>query len=149
LEILRGYDMDISRALLSQPFSTLTMGSEFRPVYILDPLCQYHPLWSRVREWLLVMDHESCLYSQWFPGIENEIADSLSRDFHLSDADLLRLFTSHVPDQMPEGLVIFPLPDVLASQIIMWMQNLPASTELPTAPVRSKLTTGTVLAHLP
>jgi hypothetical protein len=90
----------------------------------------------------LVMDHESCLYSQWFPGVENEIADSLSRDFHLSDADLLHLFTSRVPDQMPEGLVIFPLPDVLASQIIMWMQNLPASTELPTAPVRSKLATG-------
>jgi hypothetical protein len=52
LEILRGYDMDISWALLSQPFSTLTMGSEFRPIYILDPLCRYHPLWSRVREWL-------------------------------------------------------------------------------------------------
>jgi hypothetical protein len=74
----------------------------------------------------LVMDHESCLYSQWFPGVENKITDLLSRDFHLSDADLLCLFTSRVPDQMPEGLVIFPLLDVLASQIIMWMQNLPA-----------------------
>ena len=51
-EILQLYDMDIAAALAAQTFSALTVGSEFRPVHILEPLLHLHPLWHRVKTWL-------------------------------------------------------------------------------------------------
>jgi hypothetical protein len=44
--------MDLGRAITAQPFSTLTIGSEFRHVSVLELLCHYHPLWPRVSTWL-------------------------------------------------------------------------------------------------
>jgi hypothetical protein len=52
LDILRQHGGDLARALQAQPFSTLSLGSEFRPVHILEPLCGRHPLWPRVRQYL-------------------------------------------------------------------------------------------------
>jgi len=52
LEILRGYGMNVGRAVGAQPFCSLTIGSEFRPVSVLAPLCDWHPLWHRDRHWL-------------------------------------------------------------------------------------------------
>jgi hypothetical protein len=42
---IQSYDMDIGRVLAAQPFSTLTVGSEFQPTQILEPLFGLHPLW--------------------------------------------------------------------------------------------------------
>ena len=33
----------------------------------------------------ILMEKEACVYSQWVPGDENDITDSLSRDLHSSD----------------------------------------------------------------
>jgi hypothetical protein len=33
----------------------------------------------------LIIDSQSCIYSQWFGGADNVVSDALSRDFHLSD----------------------------------------------------------------
>ena len=52
------------------------------------------------------MNQEIRDYSQWFPGKDNEVADSLSRDMHLSD----EILTSH----------IVPLPN----EIVSWMTSL-------------------------
>ena len=90
----------------------------------------------------LIMDHNSCLYSQWFPGNENNLTDALSRDTHLDDDALLTLLLSHVPKQIPEGFCICPLLLELVSQITTWLRNLPALMESPGAPQRSKLATG-------
>jgi len=60
------------------------------------------------------------LFSQWFPGEENVVADSLSRDFHLSDVDLSNLLLLHCPDQVPFGLKILPVPP----DIISWLTCL-------------------------
>ena len=38
-----------------------------------------------------------CLYSQWFPGEENVIADYLSHDFHPFNDDLTSLLVSSLP----------------------------------------------------
>ncbi len=40
-------------------------------------------------------------YSQWFPGKKNNIADSLSRDFDLDDAELSKYLHLHYPSQLP------------------------------------------------
>jgi hypothetical protein len=45
----------------------------------------------------LVMQPDCCLFSQWFAGDENLVADSLSREFHLSDESLTNLIISSIP----------------------------------------------------
>ena len=62
--------------------------------------------------WLagLVKSSDSCLYSQWFPVLDNDVADYLSRDFYLSIPLLTNLLTSHANSQLPPNFKIAPLP---------------------------------------
>jgi len=46
---------------------------------------------------------KNCLYSPWFPGDKNQVADSLPRDFHLSNNELAQMITSFIPEQVPFG----------------------------------------------
>jgi len=62
----------------------------------------------------LILETNSNLYSQWFPGDQNYIADSLSRDFHIDDTSLANLLSLHFPEQVPFGLTI--LADLFAAQ---------------------------------
>jgi hypothetical protein len=66
------------------------------------------------------LDTDSNLYSQWFPGEHNIIADSLSRDFHIDDTSLANLLLLHFPEQVPFGLTILPRPQ----EIISWLTCL-------------------------
>jgi hypothetical protein len=68
----------------------------------------------------ILLSLNACLYSQWLPGEENVIADSLSRDFHIDDSHLANLLLSHFPDQVPFGLTILPVPPNIAS----WLTSL-------------------------
>jgi len=53
LEILRAYAMNLAAALQAQPFSSLSLGSEFYPANILEPLCGLHHCGlARVKQWL-------------------------------------------------------------------------------------------------
>ena len=88
------------------------------------------------------MEHDSTVYSQWFQGVLNEIADSRSRDHHLSDSELLNLLHSCVPEQIPSNFRICPLPQDIVSKIMTWLLNLPPSTQSPKEPQQSKLATG-------
>jgi hypothetical protein len=54
----------------------------------------------------LLLDHSAVLFSKWFPGKENEVADSLSCDHHLSNDALCPLLHSSFPGQMPPGFAI-------------------------------------------
>jgi hypothetical protein len=82
----------------------------------------------------LIMSHDSCLYSQWFHGKLNEVADSLSRDHHLSDTDLLTLLHHNIPEQVPEDFKIYPLPPSIKLKIMTWLCSLPPATQSPAAP---------------
>ena len=73
----------------------------------------------------LILNSKSCLYSQWFKGGENQVADSLSRDFHLSDSVLSEFLVSSIPHQVPFGLNIKPLPKEISSWLTSLLQNLP------------------------
>ncbi len=59
-------------------------------------------------------------YSQWFPGAENNVADSLSRDFHLSDIELITYMRHNFPSQIPSRFEIVPLPN----EIVLWLTSL-------------------------
>ena len=63
----------------------------------------------------LVIENDMCLYSQWFAGKQNIIADSLSRDFDVSDNDLTNHFFSLFPTQMPSNFQISPPPAEITS----------------------------------
>ena len=49
----------------------------------------------------MIVDSKYCLYSQRLPGDDNDMSDSLSRDIDLSDENLIKLLTLHVPSQIP------------------------------------------------
>jgi hypothetical protein len=91
----------------------------------------------------LIIDSRSCLYSQWFAGAENEVSDALSRDFHLTESSLTSLIQSKIPNQVPIGLKISPLPNEIASWLTCMLQNLPFKEQWSKEPTRSKLALGT------
>jgi hypothetical protein len=69
-------------------------------------------------------------YSQWFKGKRNNVADALSRDWHLSDDELTSLLRSHFPKHMPENFRIAPLPKEISSWMTSLLQQLPVSEQL-------------------
>ena len=52
LNILRRYGMDLDRAINAQPFSSVSFGSEFRPISVLAPLLGRHVLWPKIVQYL-------------------------------------------------------------------------------------------------
>jgi hypothetical protein len=55
------------------------------------------------------MTHRIREYSQWFPGIKNQVADALSRDMDRTDEELTQILFTHVPSQMPNSFKIVPI----------------------------------------
>jgi hypothetical protein len=82
------------------------------------------------------------LYSQWFPGDENAISDSISRDFHLPMPTLTNLLVSSIPDQVPFGLKILSLHTENSSWLICLLRNQPQKEQWSKVPLRSKFARG-------
>ena len=68
-------------------------------------------------------------YTQWFPGKENDVADSLSQDSHLSDNQLSHLYFSTLSDQIPSTFRISQLPQQITSFVYSTLQTLPEATQ--------------------
>jgi hypothetical protein len=98
-------------------------------------------LWVARATAQLLLDHSSVLFSKWFPGKDNGVADSLSRDHHISNADLSPLLHSSFPSQMPPAFAICPLPRKLCLQITTWLRKLRPSLLSPKVPTRSAIGT--------
>ena len=94
-----------------------------------------------VSRWLssCLLDIGACSYSQWIPGEENVIADSLSRDHHLEDITLTNMLHLFASPQMPPNFHISPLPDEINSNIILWLQKGRAPADYRLTPKRSTL----------
>jgi hypothetical protein len=91
-----------------------------------------------------VIESNSCLYSQWFEGEENQIADALSHDFHLMNSELTYLILDSIPEQTPFGLIIYPVPLDIYSWLICLLHNQPSKMPWSQEPIRSKLWLGQV-----
>jgi hypothetical protein len=89
----------------------------------------------------LLLDQSSVLFPKWFAGKDNQVADSLSRDHHLTNAALHSLLCSSFPSQIPKGFEICPLPRKLYSQVMTWLRKLPPSSQSPKVPTRSGIDT--------
>jgi len=81
-------------------------------------------------------------YSQWFPGIENNVADSLSRDMHLSDETLVSLLRTTFPTQVPSHFKIVPLPNEIVSWLTSLLLQLPVKEQFKEEHMPTKLDHG-------
>jgi hypothetical protein len=68
-------------------------------------------------------------YSQWFPGIDNQVADSLSRDWDRTDDELTKILFTHVPSQVPSSFNIVPLPNEICSFVTSLLLRLPVQAQ--------------------
>ena len=91
----------------------------------------------------LVIDNDLTLYSQWFPGKQNIIADSLSRDPHFSDTERISLFSSYFdPQDMPHFRRSI-LPSEISNWICSILRLLPNVKPTQMEPTTSGLQIGT------
>lgn len=81
-------------------------------------------------------------YSQWFRGSDNNVADSLSRDFHLSDPDLTLLLLENFPSQVPENFRIVPLHNKIACWATSVLRTLPVNPQFREVHTPTKLGRG-------
>ena len=86
-------------------------------------------------------DHGVAHYSQLFPGKENSVADSLSRDFHLGDVSHLR---SNFANHLPQTFRFVHLTTTMISSVGKLLRLLPKTQQLPQEPVPSAAATGSV-----
>jgi hypothetical protein len=92
----------------------------------------------------LCIDAKIKIYSQWFPGKQNIIADSLSRDTHLSDEKILSLFATSpsTVSQLPKVTDLRPLPPEIISWITSLLRTMPVRKQSPQQLGRSELWLG-------
>jgi hypothetical protein len=69
-------------------------------------------------------------YSQWFLGVENTVADALSRDDDKSDDKVTRILRSCCPSQIPDHFEIQPLPNKITSWLTVLLLKLPVREQL-------------------
>jgi hypothetical protein len=75
----------------------------------------------------LLFRHGATLHPEHIPGKDKDIADSLSRDFHLNDKQLLTLLTPqliHTHSQGPHTLQISSIPKKFSSWIVSMVASL-------------------------
>jgi hypothetical protein len=82
-------------------------------------------------------------YSQWFPGNDNIVADTLSRNNDRLDEDLALIFRSHCPSQIPNHFEILPMPNKIISWLTALLHRLPEKPHLFEKHTRTKLGRGT------
>ena len=85
-----------------------------------------------------------CLYSQWFKGDKNDVADACTRDFHLSDTELTYPIISSIPNQVPCAFHLKPLWEEINYWLISLLQKQPEVTQSLKWPLRSKLMLGDI-----
>ena len=76
------------------------------------------PIHNELAKWhARTLQFKACDYSQHIAGAENHVADSLYRDFHLSNDKLLGLFKTVCPHLLPPNPQIITIPSRLISKI--------------------------------
>lgn len=90
----------------------------------------------------LIINAESCLFSQWFPGAQNEISDACSRDFHLNGTELTQLILTFVLNQVPFGVKVCQLPNKIISWLTCLLWNPSQKEQWNQQTIPSKLSLG-------
>jgi hypothetical protein len=83
-------------------------------------------------------------YSQWFKGESNNVSDSHSRDDDWTDEELIKIFHSSCPSQIPNHFEIVTLPNKIISWLTALLRKLPVNQQYREVHTRSKLWRGNV-----
>jgi len=89
-----------------------------------------------------MMARQACNYSQHLPGILNIIADCLSRDFHLSDNQIIAMISSLHPSLSTYQFKLIKIPQKHISWVASMAQKWPGTRELPKALIKSTIAAG-------
>ena len=89
-----------------------------------------------------MMKRKACNYSQHLPGRLNIISDCLSRDFHLTDEQLISMLTSLHPSLSPPQIKIVALPQKYISWVANMAQKWPGKRESPGRLIKSTIAAG-------
>jgi hypothetical protein len=88
------------------------------------------------------MDAKIKGYSQLFTGKLNDVADTLSRDWHQDNGELTSILCFNIPQQMPTHFKISPLPSEINSWLISLLQRLPVNEWLQEEHMTTNLVSG-------
>ena len=86
-----------------------------------------------------MMENKIKNYAQWFPGSMNDFSDAISRDDNRSDEELINIFRTFTPSQIPDHFKIVPLPSEISSWLTLLLQRLPVKEHLRERHTRTKL----------
>ena len=114
--VLERYDLDLHKALQNQTRTQLAFGSEFLSVPLLEPLVGHHPLWPRLRRWLVKGaefplqpisedDRVSDLNMALIRGNHKSAKLAIERVQELLHKEVLRGWQLPLP---PENLILLP-----------------------------------------
>ena len=94
-----------------------------------------------VSRWLatILLWSKACNYSQWIPGKDNVVADSLSCHHHLAPEPLTHLLPTFAKNQLPPNFNIYPLPHAINFQLISWLRRGRVPPDYKLRPKRSSL----------
>ena len=81
-------------------------------------------------------------YAQWFPGSMNDVSDALSRGDNRSNEELINIFRTFTPSQIPDHFKIVPLPREISSWLTSLLQRLPVKEQSRGKHTRTKLGRG-------
>jgi hypothetical protein len=141
------YVIEPESCILSQTDSTSAMRWLHKSNFA-DRQDEFVQLSSARRLAAILLEANCCLFSQWFPGNYNSIADSLSRDFHINDGHLSNLLPSHFPHQAPFGLTILPVPPEIVSWLTCLLLSQPQKEPWSKEPTRSKFALGVISENI-
>jgi hypothetical protein len=138
--------------LLSMADSSTSAGWCVKSNFDVDPLqeafCYIDPIEAQVREEVcqhfgcLLLKNDLCQYSQWFPGKENDVSDTLSRDDDRTDEELTHLLRTFVPEQVPDHFQKVPLPNEIVSWLTALLLKMPVKEQLRERRSRTKIGLG-------
>ena len=78
-------------------------------------------------------------YSQWFSGVQNKVADALSRDDDRSIEELRKILKMFCASQIPSHFKIVLLPAESSSYLVSVLQKLPVEAQLQEKHTRTKI----------
>ena len=102
------------------------------------------PIHNEIARWHArnIMKRKACNYSQHLEGKLNVVTDCFSRDFHLSDDQLVSMLTSLHPSLSPSQIKVINLPEMYTSWIASLAQRWPGTRELPKQLIKSEIAAG-------
>jgi len=100
--------LDPKSCLLSQTDSSSASGLLHKTNFA-DKIDEAIQLATASKLATLLLESDSSLYSQLFPGKKTSVSDSFSHDFKIPDSHLSFLLESYFPEQARFGLRILPL----------------------------------------